>query len=168
MNQTIVRKPLHKVLHHRNVSSFPGFAGTILIFCAIFGAMSSVVAVADDIMIYSRSWSSLRQLPLDVLSNLIDILLVFALLIGGIRLTQRRPSARRVLLAWSSGQCVQVFAITAFTIAERFTGMPGIVPTIADEIIDHCLFATPAAMLLAILLQPRVAAIFEGWDRPPT
>lgn len=64
MNEMIVRKPLHTVLHHRNASSFPGFAGVILMASAMLGFITSALVVIDDSrFIPGIARPTLQQLP---------------------------------------------------------------------------------------------------------
>jgi hypothetical protein len=169
MNQTIVRKPLHKVLHHRNVSSFPGFAGVTLSVCALLGLISSALVISDDSrFIPSIVPSPLQQLPASLLSQSADILLAPLLFIGGRGLYKRRGYGRTFLLIWSLSQCANVLAYIALTMYQRSSTTTNAPLEIIQIVVNDVPFIIPIAIITAILLQPRVAAIFEGWDRPPT
>ena len=169
MNQTIVRMPLHTVVHHRTVSSFPGFAGVILMACAFFGFFTSVLFINEESrFIRGIVRSPLQQLHAALLSQMVDVVLAPLLAIGGHALYNRRGYGRTLLLIWSLSQCASVLAYIALKMHQRSSITTNAPHKLIQIVANDVPSVIPIAIIAAILLQPRVAAIFEAWDRPPT
>ncbi len=169
MHEMIVRRPLHVVTHRRYASSFPGFAGTALCILAVLGLLNSALITNEGLTLNpSILRSPLQQWPASILSQIADLVLVPLLFIGGFGLAKRRRFSRTFLLAWSMCQCANVVAYIALLMHQRAAIAPIAPLGLMNIAIYDVPFLIPVAILAITLVQPRVSAIFEAWERPPT